>query len=223
MTSSGTITLAPRSGATGIRGVQVVDPLTAVRYFVELRSGTGRDDGSFYASSNFLTGVPVRYDPGVTVTTISSSGALTLMTRKATTPYDGAFAGGTTFTSPAGSTQIAVGPVSSAGTTVTVTLGAQAPPPAAPLKLSAPTPRISGTAKVGRTLKVRVGSWSPRPAFRYQWFANGRKISSKSTRSRIKLTSKQKGKRITVRVTGRKAGYTTISKTSRKTKKVSRS
>lgn len=227
MTTSGNITLAPRSGTTGIRGVQVVDPLTAVRYFVELRSGAGRDGGSFYASPYVLDGVPVRYDPGVTVTTISNSGALILTTRKATTPYDGSFGGGTTFTSPAGSTQIAVGPLSSAGTTVTVTLGAQAPPPApapaAPLTFSAATPRISGTARVGRTLKVRVGSWSPRPTFRYQWFANGRKISSKGTRSSLKLTSKQRGKRITVRITGTSTGYATISKTSGKTKKVARS
>jgi hypothetical protein len=92
-----------------------------------------------------------------------------------------------------------------------------------PATFSASTPRISGTAKVGRTLKVRVGSWAPRPTFRYQWFANGRKISSKSTKASFRLTSRQKGKRITVRVTATKAGYTTISKTSRKTKKVSRS
>jgi hypothetical protein len=91
-----------------------------------------------------------------------------------------------------------------------------------PGTFAAPAPRVSGTAKVGRTLKVRVGSWAPRPTLRYQWFANGRKISSKGTRSSFRLTSKQKGTRITVRVTGTKAGYATISRTSRKTKKVSR-
>jgi hypothetical protein len=241
MTTSGTVTLAPRSGGTGVRGVQVVDPLTATRYVVELRSGTGRDAGSFYASPYGL-GVPVRYDPGVTVTTLSPDGALTLLTRKESTTYDGSFAGGTTFASLVGSTRIDVGPVSSAGATVTVTLGGQAPtptpsptqtsppptptpPPPAPSAtgtFSAATPRISGTAKVGRTLKVAVGSWSPRPTLRYQWFANGRKISSKSTRASFRLTSRQKGKRVTVRVTGSRTGYTTVSKTSKKTKKVAR-
>lgn len=88
--------------------------------------------------------------------------------------------------------------------------------------LAASTPRISGTAKVGRTLKVTVGSWSPRPTFRYQWFANGRKISSKSTKASFRLTSRQKGKRITVRVTGTRTGYATVSKMSKKTKKVAR-
>lgn len=241
MTTSGTVTLRPRSDASGVRGVQVVDPLTSERYVVELRSGTGRDAGSFYASPSWLD-VPVTYDPGVTITTISSGGALSLITRKVSPPYQGSFAAGTTYSSLAGTTQIAVGPVSAAGTTVTVTLGGQAPPPPPPSAsptspsptaappvppapapvLAAATPRISGTAKVGRTLKVAVGSWSPRPTFRYQWFANGRKISSRSTKASFRLTSRQKGKRITVRVTGTRTGYATVSKTSRKTKKVAR-
>jgi hypothetical protein len=239
MTTSGTVTLRPRSDTTGIRGVQVVDPLTSERYVVELRSGTGRDAGAFYSSTSRLD-VPLTYDPGVTVTTISSGGALSLITRKASTPYEGSFAGGTTYSSLAGTTQIAVGPVSAAGTTVTVTLGGQAPPtpppapapttppptaapstPPAPAPvLSASTPRISGTAKVGRTLKVKVGSWSPRPSFRYQWYANGKKIGRKGTSGSFRLTSRQKGKRMTVKVTGTKPGYATISKTSRRSKKV---
>jgi hypothetical protein len=90
-----------------------------------------------------------------------------------------------------------------------------------PGTFSAATPRISGTARVGRTLKVRVGSWSPRPStFHYRWYANGKRIASKGTRSWIRLTSKQRGKRITVRVTGTKSGYTTVIKTSKRTKRV---
>ena len=233
MTSSGSVTVRPRSDATGVRGVVVVDPVTSTRYVVEARSGTGRDAATFYASSASL-GVPVRYDPGVTVTTVSDDGELTLLTRKASSTYDGAFAAGQTFVSPGGSTTIAIGAASSAGTPVTVTLSGSSaaptpaptaapqpqPPAAAPGRFTAATPRIVGTAKVGRTMKVKVGSWSPRPTFRYQWFANGRKISSKGTKASFRLTSRQKGKRITVRITGIKAGYATISKTSRKTKKV---
>jgi hypothetical protein len=82
------------------------------------------------------------------------------------------------------------------------------------------TPRIIGTVRVGRTLKVRVGSWSPRPAYQYRWYANGRKITRKATKSSFVLTSRQRGKRITVKVTGRKTGYTTVTKTSRRTTKV---
>jgi hypothetical protein len=92
----------------------------------------------------------------------------------------------------------------------------------APARMSAATPRITGTARVGRTLKVKVGSWSPRPTYRYQWYANGRKITSKGTRTYLKLTSRQQGKRITVKVTGTKTGYATVTKTSARTKKVAR-
>ena len=101
---------------------------------------------------------------------------------------------------------------SSASTAATVRAG----------RLSARSPRITGTPKVGRTLKVTVGSWSPRPSFRYQWYANGKRITSKGTRSSFKLTNKQKGKRITVRVRASKSGYATVSKLSRKTAKVAR-
>ncbi|MET0467329.1 MAG: zinc-dependent metalloprotease family protein, partial [Aeromicrobium sp.] len=88
--------------------------------------------------------------------------------------------------------------------------------------LRAATPRITGTARVGRTLKVRVGAWSPRPSYRYQWYANGRKITSKGTRSSFVLTSRQKGTRIAVRVTASKPGYTTAAKTSARSTKIAR-
>ena len=38
------------------------------------------------------------------------------------------------------------------------------------------TPTISGTAKVGSTLSVATGSWSPVPAFTYQWNRGGTAI-----------------------------------------------
>lgn len=89
-------------------------------------------------------------------------------------------------------------------------------------QFSAATPRITGAARVGKTLKTTVGPWSPRPSYRYQWYANGKKITSKGTKSSFKLTSKQKGKRITVRVTAQKVGYATAAKTSKPTKKVTK-
>ncbi|MES1169173.1 MAG: 5'-nucleotidase C-terminal domain-containing protein, partial [Leifsonia sp.] len=76
------------------------------------------------------------------------------------------------------------------------------------------TPTISGTAKVGSTLRAYVGTWKPSGiSFTYQWYANGSPIS-KATKSTFKLTSARKGKQITVKVTGSKAGYATVSKTS---------
>jgi len=77
-----------------------------------------------------------------------------------------------------------------------------------------PKPTISGTAKKGKTLKVKAGSWAPATvSLTYQWERNGKKIA-KATKASYKLTSKDKGKKITVVVTGKKAGFTTVAKES---------
>lgn len=82
-------------------------------------------------------------------------------------------------------------------------------------------PVIHGTAKVGRKLTVSVGKWSPKPAFTYRWLANGKTIKG-ATKSSLKLTKAQAGKRITVKVTGTKLGYDSTARTSSATKKVRR-
>ncbi len=82
---------------------------------------------------------------------------------------------------------------------------------------STPTPKISGTAKVGKTLKAKAGTWKPSGAkFSYQWYRGSSKISG-ATKSSYKLTSKDKGKKITVTVTGSKSGYLSVAKTSKTT------
>ncbi|MDR1775825.1 MAG: hypothetical protein LBS17_05230 [Actinomycetes bacterium] len=83
----------------------------------------------------------------------------------------------------------------------------------------APKPTIKGTAKVGKKLSVKVGTWKPKPKFSYQWYANGKKIK-KATKSTLKLTKSLKGKKITVKVTGKKTNYVTKTVTSKATKKV---
>ncbi|MGY1498884.1 Tat pathway signal protein [Streptomyces sp. QTS52] len=68
-------------------------------------------------------------------------------------------------------------------------------------------PVISGTAKVGKTLKTSAGTWSPAAtSYAYQWYAGGRAISG-ATRSSLVLKVAQKGKKITVKVTARRAGH----------------
>lgn len=75
------------------------------------------------------------------------------------------------------------------------------------------TPTITGTAKSGHTLTAHRGTWSPKPAYTYRWYRNGVAVSG-ATHSTYKLTSKDKGKKITVKVTGKRSGYTTVTKTS---------
>jgi hypothetical protein len=84
---------------------------------------------------------------------------------------------------------------------------------------AAAVPKITGKAKVGKTLKVKVGKWSPVPKFTYQWYAGGKAIKG-ATKATLKLKKAQKGKKITVKVTGKKAGYITKTKTSKATAKV---
>jgi hypothetical protein len=88
--------------------------------------------------------------------------------------------------------------------------------------LRAPRPRIVGTPKVRKVLRVVPGAWSPAGvALSAQWLRNGKAIA-RATRTAYKLTRKDRGKRISVRVTGRKAGYTTAAVTSAPTRKVKR-
>ena len=80
-------------------------------------------------------------------------------------------------------------------------------------------PTISGTAKVGKKLTAKVKAWSPTAAFTYQWYANGKSITG-ATKSSWKLAKSQKGKKITVKVTGSRANYAAVSLTSKATAKV---
>jgi peptidoglycan hydrolase-like protein with peptidoglycan-binding domain len=85
---------------------------------------------------------------------------------------------------------------------------------------TAPAPAINGTARVGKTLKATTGAWSPSGvALTYQWYRDSAPIKG-ATRSTYKLTKASLAHRITVTVTGRKSGYTTLSKKSPVTRRV---
>lgn len=88
-------------------------------------------------------------------------------------------------------------------------------------RLSGAVPRIAGTAKIGRTLKATVGTWTSGAKLSYAWFANGKKIA-KASRKSLKLTKALKGKRIVIKVTGQKTGYATLVRSSKATAKVRR-
>ncbi len=86
--------------------------------------------------------------------------------------------------------------------------------------LAGPTPKISGTTKVGRTLTAKAGTWKPSgTTLSYRWYRNSTRIRG-AIKSTYKLGKSDKKKQISVKVTGKKAGYTTLAKTSRKTKKI---
>lgn len=78
-----------------------------------------------------------------------------------------------------------------------------------PGALVGPRPVLSGKAKAKSTLKVKIGRWTPSGIrVSYKWYRNGSPIKG-ATKSQYRLTSKDRGKRIGVRVTYRKSGYVT--------------
>ncbi|GAA5038830.1 carboxypeptidase regulatory-like domain-containing protein [Microbacterium fluvii] len=87
--------------------------------------------------------------------------------------------------------------------------------------LTTKTPTILGTRKVGKKLTAAHGTWTSGTAFTYQWYANGTAIKG-ATRKSFTLTWRQGGDRISVKVTGKKSGYTTASQTSARTGRVAR-
>ncbi|CAI9391983.1 hypothetical protein [Microbacterium sp. T2.11-28] len=115
------------------------------------------------------------------------------------------------------------------GKSITVNVWAQLAESHQEFKESAPTlkvprtsvPTISGTAKVGATLTAKPGAWSTSTTFLYQWYANGVKISG-ATKATYTIPSSLMGKSLTVKVAGKKSGYTTVSLASKATLKVPR-
>lgn len=80
--------------------------------------------------------------------------------------------------------------------------------------------RITGTAKVGRTLKVAAGKYTPASAVAtYTWLRNGKAIAG-ATSAKYKVKAKDRHKKLSVRVTVKLAGYATKTYSTTKTGKV---
>lgn len=83
--------------------------------------------------------------------------------------------------------------------------------------LTAPTPTISGTTKVGSTLTAVPGTWGPSPVtLTYQWYRSGTAISG-ATAKTYRVVAADQGKALSVRVTGTKTGYTSTYRDSART------
>ena len=80
--------------------------------------------------------------------------------------------------------------------------------------LTTSVPSIQGTVKVGATLTAVTGVWGPGTVtLKYQWYRSHIAIVG-ATAATYKSRTSDAGRTITVKVTGSKAGYTTVSKTS---------
>lgn len=97
------------------------------------------------------------------------------------------------------------------------TITSTATAPVAPGALSGSKPKVKGKAKVGKKLTVKAGAWTPGTTLTYRWYA-GKKAIKGATKAKLKVTKKLRGKRISVKVTGAKAGYASVVMTSAKVK-----
>ena len=80
-------------------------------------------------------------------------------------------------------------------------------------KLALSTPVIKGTATVGHTVTASVASHTAGATLSYQWLRNGAAISG-GTKATHAVVAADKGKKLSVKVTEKKAGYLTVSATS---------
>ena len=77
----------------------------------------------------------------------------------------------------------------------------------APGSLTSATPKIEGVAVVGKKLTAVAGTWKPAGvAFSYRWYRSGLLIT-KATDDTYTLSGADAGHTITVKVTGKLAGY----------------
>ncbi|WP_166790458.1 carboxypeptidase regulatory-like domain-containing protein [Cryobacterium tagatosivorans] len=86
--------------------------------------------------------------------------------------------------------------------------------PGIPVLEPTPVPTVSGLARVGETLTAASGTWGPAPVeLSYQWQRDGLAISGETGVSLV-LGAADLGAVLAVAVTGAKAGYASVSRTS---------
>ncbi len=86
--------------------------------------------------------------------------------------------------------------------------------------LTAPTPRVTGTPRVGARLTAAPGTWGPGSvSLRYQWRRNGVAVTG-ATASTYVVATRDWNAAMSVAVTGVKSGYTTLTRASAGTARV---
>lgn len=78
-------------------------------------------------------------------------------------------------------------------------------------------PRITGKAKVGKTLKATTGTWSASASTKLQWRRNGKAIKG-ATKATYRVLKADAGKKLTVRVVATRPGYAKATATSKAVK-----
>jgi hypothetical protein len=95
-----------------------------------------------------------------------------------------------------------------------VTLAPPAPKPVArpPQPTPQTKPKLSGAARVGRTLKLKRGTWLGASTFQYRWLHNGTPIKG-ATRTTYRVRRADRRKRVSCRVTATNVTGSTAART----------
>lgn len=85
-----------------------------------------------------------------------------------------------------------------------------------PARMAAAGPRIAGVLAPGKILRINLGTWKPAPTrLTFAWLRDGKKIKG-ATGSTFTVRAKDKGHKISVRVSGYRLGYYSATATSAK-------
>lgn len=228
--SAQTLTLQALTASSGVRGLRV-QAEKGEPFYVEYRNGTGQDAGMPQARGTaarvrlcqtvLVKGAPtcvrrmLSAATGVRVVklreTSTGTGSAT-MSRKLSDQYRQTFTTGNRVRLAEGTAQLTVLSIGSGSATVRIDFA----DPFLPVAQA-----ITGTARVGDTLRASTASWSPKPErLRYQWLRGGVAVAG-ATSGAYRLTANDAGRRISVRVTGTRNGRS-VTATSRSTGKVLR-
>ena len=198
-----TARLAPRSATSGLRTLVVIDPETLEKYYVDYRSGTGRDADSRYAGGYRY--VETTYAPGVTVHQDAPGRASVLWLRSETVDdHHGSWQPGQVFTSRNGALSVRADAIAAGQhADVTVTFETDLPP-----LDSAPTPVVEGTTTVGSTLRVDPGAWPDGTFLETKWLVDGEEVvpDEFGDSGELAVVSWMRGSVVQAQVVGRPPG-----------------
>lgn len=198
--------ILPRSNGSGLRTVVVVDPETQDRYFVDYRSGTGRDAGGAYATGYTLFGTTT-YVPGVTIVQASDQNATVLRMRSpAVNEIHGAWQAGEVFANRSGSVSVRVDAVAPGQhADVTVTVHTDFVPFVDP-----PRPVVAGAPVVGRTLTVDPGAWPDGTVLDVRWLVDGVEVPRQDNQFAFYLYLNYRGSRVEAEVRASRTGIRSV-------------
>ncbi|KQQ05865.1 MULTISPECIES: hypothetical protein [unclassified Rathayibacter] len=202
--SGAAITVAVTGSRTGYTAVTKTSAGTTVKAAAQTLAPTPTITGTTKVGST-LTATPGTWDAGTTLAYQWKRSGVVVSGATAKTYVLKAADAGATITVSITSTKPGYAPVTKSSAATAVITGGI---------LTGATPTITGTAKVGQTLTAVPGTWAPAPvALSYQWKRGGVAIAG-ATGATYKTVSADAGKSVTVTVTGTKAGFTTLAKTS---------